>query len=138
MGVLELIKKHEGFRATAYKDCEGVLTIGLGFRIDRFGFTEPEMEMVAEHRLDNLAIVFERDEPVIWKSATGGLKAAILDAVWQLGVTGARLKLRTVWALLAAGHADLARPLYVALPEYQMYKTRWEENWQIATGKVTI
>ena len=38
--VIELVTKHEGFRAYSYRDTKGKLTIGIGFNLDAPGAAE--------------------------------------------------------------------------------------------------
>ena len=47
-------KRHEGFRAKAYRDTVGKLTIGYGLNLDE-GIDEEEAEWLLKHRLEKAA-----------------------------------------------------------------------------------
>lgn len=103
-GILEDLKRDEGWRASAYQDHLGFWTIGYGFLIDaRKGAGVPES--IAEQWLDYLIAQkrAELEAKAPWvKSQPADVQRALLNMAYQLGVDGL-LKFKTTLARLQAG-----------------------------------
>lgn len=86
MNAIDLIKKHEGLRLTAYRDSRGVLTIGYGRNLEDRGITAMEALMLLQqdyteicYRLYGLPWFNKLNEP---------RQAAVMDMAFNLGFTG--------------------------------------------------
>ena len=53
MGIIDDLKRDEGFRAKPYHDSEGKLTIGYGTLIED-GLSEEEAELLLNHRFGKI------------------------------------------------------------------------------------
>jgi len=86
MDVFEMIKFHEGFRATPYRDTRGVLTIGYGQRVDELSISEKLALQMLQVKVCNLEVKLAH---IDW---FGGLDSVrqdvIIDMAYQLGIDG--------------------------------------------------
>jgi len=82
--LVELVKKHEGFRTHTYID-RTHLSIGYGINLT-YGITEYEAELILVHRLGKLTAVFEQ---YTWFNRLSiNRKHVIISMAYQLGITG--------------------------------------------------
>ena len=82
----EKVMEEEGFRAHAYHDTLGVLTIGFGTDLD-IGITREEAEFLLRSRLERAWACWDH-----WPGIGGvslDMRAALTDASYQLGCSGA-------------------------------------------------
>ena len=91
-----LIKAHEGLRLTPYRCTEGYLTIGYGRNLETTGISRGE----AEAMLDSDIAEAHRSLSFLdfWPDLNDARKAALIDMVFNLGITG----LMTFKKMLAA------------------------------------
>jgi lysozyme len=108
--LIEMVARHEGFRATVYCDacgnelyfyhgdepvwlcskaCKGGnLTVGYGTRVDGAGITPAEAEALLAQRLEELDWELRKD---LWFAALDTRRQeAILDMAYAMGVAGVR------------------------------------------------
>lgn len=50
--LIEMLKRHEGFRSFPYKDSLGILTIGYGRNLEQCGISEREAEYLLKNDVD--------------------------------------------------------------------------------------
>jgi len=105
MLVLDLLKKHEGFRAKPYLDTVGKWTVGYGRNLSDKGLTEPEAEYLlrndildAEARLARLPY---------WAGLNDVRRAVLTDMTVNLGIAGL-LTFKKMLAHLDAGDFEKA------------------------------
>ena len=97
-GLLESIKKHEGFVEHVYDDSLGIPTIGYGFAIKDLVLDEDIAEEILIRKLERLRrnansrFKWLEDMPVV-------IQEAILNMCYQLGVTGVSKFRRAISAL---------------------------------------
>ncbi len=83
---MNLIKQHEGFRAKAYLDSKGYLTIGYGRNLESKGISQHEAEILLQNDcLDAFAFCQKLN---YFASLNEARQAAILDMVFNLGAAG--------------------------------------------------
>ena len=103
--LVETIKAEESFKAKAYRDSRGVLTIGYGTNLD-IGITKPEGAFLLRSRIDTHRRDLARSwQPFDRPAAPRIVKDALTDMAYQLGVRGV-LGFHHMLAALARG--DLA------------------------------
>ena len=84
--VEDRLKTEEGFRSKPYSDSQGVLTIGYGTNIAE-GITVKEAEWLLRNRLaDTEGDLARRWAP--YGEMPIGVRAALLNMAYQIGVTG--------------------------------------------------
>ena len=114
--VVELLKVQEGFRAEAYTDTRGNLTIGYGTDLS-FGISRDEGEDLLRSRLDkSLTYLAFRWKPYWgwggrWWPFTGmpsETRRSLLDMSYQLGVNGV-LEFTEMLAALERGDCPSAK-----------------------------
>ena len=90
--VIDFLRSHEGFRSDAYRDTEGVPTIGYGqtnilnraVTMDDHGMSEPEARKWMERRVRENAVNLYKRHPWMQKLSTGALAAAY-DLAYNMG-----------------------------------------------------
>lgn len=50
--LIDMLKRHEGFRTFPYKDTAGILTIGYGRNLEQCGISEKEAEYMLRNDID--------------------------------------------------------------------------------------
>jgi len=92
--VVDLIKQHEGFRATFYKDGSNRYSIGYGTHLP---LTRAEAELLLTHRL---AIVATKLKQYSWYTKQNYTRRVVLvDMAYNLGISRL-LKFKTmIWCL---------------------------------------
>jgi len=97
------IKRDEAYRSHAYRDTEGILTIGYGLNLDD-GISEPLaakiLEFIVEERQDNLSRLLP-----FWQNLTPARREVFINMAYNLGIPRF-LKFRDM--LTAAGAGDVA------------------------------
>jgi lysozyme len=83
--LIEEIKRHEGYRRYAYRDSEGVLTIGYGLNLDD-GISEPLAGKIVEWIVDERRETLSRMLP-FWNEMTERRREVFLNMVFNLGVS---------------------------------------------------
>lgn len=89
---VDFLRTHEGFRPNAYRDTEGVPTIGYGqtnilnraVTMDDRGMSEPEARKWMERRVRENAVNLYKRHPWMQKLSTGALAAAY-DLAYNMG-----------------------------------------------------
>jgi lysozyme len=106
MDVIELLKRHEGYRGKPYLCSADKLTIGYGRNLDDVGISEAEAEWLLRRDIDK-ATVQLATEPY-WTGLDDVRRAVLQDMVVNLGWAGFSKFLR-FRAALAARQYDRAR-----------------------------
>jgi len=97
MNVLEMIKKHEGFRAKKYKDTLGNSTIGYGINLETEEIPEEVADLWMKLKVGELRGQLKRHS---WFNNLDEIrKGVILDAAYNLGYNGL-LKFKNMIAAL--------------------------------------
>ena len=86
-GLLELLKKHEGFRSRPYKCSQGHLTVGYGQAIKDLVLDEDIAEMILIRKVDRDTQDIIKRFPW-WKSADNDVKTVVSCMVFQIGLSG--------------------------------------------------
>ena len=95
MNLIEMIKKHEGFRGMPYNDSLGFPTIGYGTKLP---ISEEEAELLLKHRLDEKILELGEKEP-FYLELPETAQEVIANMAYQMGVNGV-LKFKKMWAAL--------------------------------------
>lgn len=129
--VLPLLKVDEGFRAKAYRDTNGFLTIGYGFCVDA-GITERGASALLAAQAQEL---HETLSTYSWYAALDELRQSVcLDIAFNQGLHGLLRYPRMVAALSRQDWEEAAKECDVADPKL---KPRYERLAQILrTGVV--
>ena len=98
MSLIEMIKKHEGFRGMPYNDSLGFPTIGYGTKLP---ITEEEAELLLKHRLDEKILKLSEKEP-FYLELPEKAQEVVANMAYQMGVGGV-LKFKKMWAALKEG-----------------------------------
>jgi len=117
-GLLAQIEEHEGFRAHAYRDSLGFLTIGIGRLVDERrggGISREEARTLLLHDLQAVFDGLDQRLPW-WRDLDEIRKHVIVDMAFNLGV-GGLLKFRTTLEAVKSGCWDEAAK--------GMLKSRW-------------
>lgn len=96
--VIEMIKRHEGFRALPYRCPSGRLTIGYGLNLEA-GISEAEADYLLRKRLERLEKLLQHYPWFV--SLDEARKGAVLDMAYNLGLAGF-LKFRKLIGHLAS------------------------------------
>lgn len=103
------LRADEGFRANAYYDSEGFLTIGIGRLIDPRrgrGITESEALYLLDNDID---LVCDQLDARLswWRKLTQPRRRALINMAFQLGISGL-LRFRRMLAALRDGDYETA------------------------------
>ena len=98
MSLIEMIKKHEGFRGMPYEDTRGYPTIGYGTKLP---ITEEEAELLLKHRLDEKILKLSEKES-FYLDLPERAQEVIANMAYQMGVGGV-LRFKKMWAALKEG-----------------------------------
>ncbi len=99
---LERVKDNEGFRAQAYRDTRGRLTIGFGFNVDA-GISEYAASALCEAQLQELALYLQR---FWWTRGLDPVRlGVIVEMAFNLGIAGL---MHFVQMLACVGRQDWA------------------------------
>ena len=83
--ILESLKRHEGYRQTAYADSVGILTIGYGRNLDDVGVSRDEAAMLLEN--DVTKAIAECLQAWPWLSGLDDVRSAVIvEMAVNLGV----------------------------------------------------
>lgn len=96
-GVLEDIKRDEGFKATPYRDTAGLWTIGYGTNIDS-GISHEEAEFLLRSRLSEIVGELDKRKPS-WRGHRRSVQRALMNMAYNLG-TPRLLGFVKMWAAL--------------------------------------
>ena len=99
------LKQEEGFRAHAYRDTQGVLTIGFGTNLDQ-GITIREADLLLWNRAEIKEGALSR-EWVPYRAQPLAVRVELLDMAYQLGVEGL-LRFELMLGALARGDYETA------------------------------
>jgi lysozyme len=106
MNLIDLLKKHEGFRPKPYRDTEGILTIGFGRNIENSGITIEEAEILL---MNDIALVQSQAiENFPWFHDLGQARRdAVLSMIFNLGLHSFLGFKKTISAI-ASGEFEIA------------------------------
>jgi len=123
-----LIQLEESCKLIAYKDSQGIWTIGWGYNLESHGYSPAECEGITwtqaqadQALLDEIEAVeaeLDRRWPK-WRDLDEVRRAAIVSSVYQLGAPGAAHFCATIHALQAHDWATAAQ---------QMLASRWAKQ----------
>ena len=82
--LLDDIKRHEGYRSHAYKDTEGVMTIGYGLNIDD-GISEPLAAAILEFIVNERKVSLSNMLP-FWDKLSTGRQNVFINMAYNLGI----------------------------------------------------
>lgn len=102
--VISGLKTDEGFKACAYKDSEGLWTVGYGTLIDESrggGITQDEGEILLRNRLATRLSRLDYLRPG-WRTLPGQVPNALANMAYQMGADGLH-DFKKMWDALAAG-----------------------------------
>ena len=86
-GLIDSIKKHEGYREKVYKDHLGFDTIGYGFAIKDLELSEEICNLILLEKVQG--IIKTLTEKYDWfDSAEDGVKEVVVEMCYQLGISG--------------------------------------------------
>ena len=109
IGIIDDLKRDEGFRSRSYRDHLEHLTIGYGFLIEEHrsvdlpkGIAEQWLEHLVSRRWSQLLVALPWIE-----EQSADVKRALLNMAYQLGVNGL-LSFEKMLAALAAGDRNTA------------------------------
>jgi lysozyme len=134
--VLESLKRHEGYRRTAYADTVGKLTVGYGRNLDDVGVSRDEAAMLLEN--DVTAAIAACLQVWPWLSTLDDVRAAVIvEMAVNMGVT----KLRGFKKMLAAcekgDYATASAEMIDSAWRAQVGARAYRLAQQMATGKVS-
>ncbi len=104
--LVDSLKEHEGFRADAYIDTTGHLTIGYGQRVDELRVSKEEAEtwlidgIVSKTRELETFLAFRAVKDPVRRDV-------LIEMAYNLGVDGL-MKFRNMWAAIKAQNWDEA------------------------------
>ena len=98
---LNIIKRHEGFRAKPYRDAVGKLTIGYGHNLDDLPLTPDQAAYLLVTDLERLWNRVKYAKPFVAR-LDSVRQAALQDMVYNLGVRGL-LGFRRMWQAIEDG-----------------------------------
>lgn len=102
--LVEMVKQHEGFRQTVYKDSVGKMTVGFGLNVEDKGVSEWEAEFLLRNHLLELEAQLKEYE---WFRIQDRVrKDALIDLAYNLGVTGLLQFKRMIRALKAKDYTQ--------------------------------
>lgn len=89
-GLVSMVRQDEGFRCRPYIDSEGLLTIGIGFCLDRAPIPEPVAMYWCAHILENLLHRLSVNPSVgqTFNTLDQPRQWAIANMSYQMGVSG--------------------------------------------------
>lgn len=120
--LVDLVKKHEGFSSTIYKD-SGHLSIGYGTNLS-YGITEAEAELLLIHRL---SITHEKLKRFSWfNKLSYNRKLVIISMGYQLGISGLLEFKHLIWRLQHGYYKAAANAMIESL-WYKQSGTRSKE-----------
>ena len=105
VGILNDIKRHEGFRSTVYQCTEGYDTIGYGFAIKDLVLDEDVAELILMKKLhkllERILIAFP------WfKDIDDKAKSVVVNMCYQLGLSGFSKFKKTIYLLETEQYED--------------------------------
>ena len=106
MTLREQLLRDEGVRLMPYRDCEGLLTIGVGRCLDRVGISMAEADMMLDHDISRAtASVITR---IPWAQGLDeARRGALVNFAFNMGITGL-LGFRKMLAAMERGAWDEA------------------------------
>ena len=123
--VMDLIKKHEGFRAKPYLDSVGKLTIGYGRNLEENGISLCEAEILLASDIQNCYADCSRLPG--WNLLNEARQAVLLDMCYNLGMARLKNFKKMLAALTLADFSAVAR---------EMLDSRWAR--QVNTRAVEL
>lgn len=82
--LIEMVKRHEGYRARAYRDTKGILTIGYGRNIENVGISEEEALILLANDLASAKADLRHLFPKL-ETFTPARQAALIDMMFNMG-----------------------------------------------------
>ena len=105
VGILNDIKRHEGFRSTVYQCTEGYDTIGYGFAIKDLVLDEDVAELILMKKLHKLLERIRIAFP--WfKDIDDKAKSVVVNMCYQLGLSGFSKFKKTIYLLETEQYED--------------------------------
>lgn len=85
--LIEMLKRHEGFRQFPYKCPAGKLTIGYGTNLENRGVSEEEAEYLLLNDLERLTKILRERIPS-WHKLSIVRRDVLVDMAYNLGING--------------------------------------------------
>lgn len=99
--LITLLKRHEGFRASPYRDSVGKLTVGYGHCLDDRPLTEDQATYLLISDAEAIYAELRQRKPVV-ERIDAARAAALTNMAFNLGVPGL-CAFRRMWAAIEAG-----------------------------------
>jgi lysozyme len=103
-----LLERHEGRRATAYRDTMGVITIGVGRNLVHKGLSDAEIDMLLDHDLAEIRQALQQRVPG-FETLDDVRQAVLIDMAFNLGLQGLLGFKRTLLAVQRGDYQAAAR-----------------------------
>lgn len=131
---IESLKRHEGFRASAYPDTMGYLTIGYGTCVDvrkGVGITVKEGELLLRNRVMIAVSLLSGQD--FWPTLSDERQAVLIDMALNIGFIGLMKFTKMIEALRSKDYATAAAEMLSSKWSAQL-PTRSRELAQIMGG----
>jgi lysozyme len=93
--MIELIKAHEGFSSTPYRDTVGILTVGYGRNLEDVGISQEEAERLLRNDVYGLEQSIIRIIPDYY-NLSDNRKSVIVNMAFNLGIPRFRQFIKTI------------------------------------------
>lgn len=117
---------HEGRRLIAYRDTEGIITIGVGRNLEDKGISESECSLLLQHDIEDCVGDLHRNVRG-FRRLSHTRKMVLVDMCFNLGIYGL-LKFKRMFAAMRAQDYDAAGR--------EMLDSRWAE--QVGQRAITL
>ncbi len=104
--MIDLIKKHEGYRGRVYKCTEGYDTIGYGFAIKDLVLTEDVCDTILEQKIDEILGRLQKLAPWV-EDIHITAQTVIINMCYQMGVSGV-MKFKKALSAMQSGDWETA------------------------------
>ncbi len=111
MSLRAMLIRHEGLRLKAYTCTAGKTTIGVGRNLDDVGITHEEAMLLLEHDISRCLAEAERVFRPWWRELDEPRRAALLDMLFNLGVSRLLGFKRFLAAMAAKDYEAAAREM---------------------------
>lgn len=131
--LIELLEKHEGFRAKPYLCTANKLTIGIGRNLEDKGITYAEAKVMLENDINYLSLKLEDYD--WYQKHTQVRKDVLLNMAFNLGVAGLMKFARMLGALRSKDYRRASREMLDSLWAKQVPNRAKELAAMMTTGK---
>ena len=108
--LVDMIRRHEGFRSRVYQDTKGILTIGVGRNIQEKGITRAEADYLRNNDLVEAEV--EAGQAFAWFNDLNRCRqAAIIDLVFNMGMGTFKTFKKTIAFMNAGDYTEAGAEL---------------------------